>query len=116
MDTMCWAVSPTVRLAIMWHILTKLSSAQYWWAVTKNGNIPDCVKLRRGFSQLSFMYVLFPFSIFLITHFWVVLSFNPPPDTMLADLDFVTAYLDDILIKSKAREDHTKHVIEVFKK
>ena len=28
-------------------------------------------------------------------------------DTMLADLDFATAYLDDILIKSKNGEDHT---------
>ena len=37
-------------------------------------------------------------------------------DTMLADLDFATAYLDDILIKSKNREDHAKHVTEVFKK
>ena len=37
-------------------------------------------------------------------------------DTMLADLDFATAYLDDILIKSKNREDHAKHVLEVFKK
>ena len=37
-------------------------------------------------------------------------------DTMLADLDFATAYLDDILIKSKNREDQTKHVIEMFKK
>ena len=33
---------------------------------------------------------------------------------MLADLDFATAY--DILIKSKNREDHAKHVIGVFKK
>ena len=33
-------------------------------------------------------------------------------DTMLADLDFATA--DDILIKSKNREDHAKHVTEVF--
>ncbi len=37
-------------------------------------------------------------------------------DTMLADLDFATAYLDDILIKGRNREDHAKHVIEVFKK
>ena len=35
---------------------------------------------------------------------------------MLADLDFTTAYLYDILIKSKNREDHAKHVIEVFNK
>ena len=36
-------------------------------------------------------------------------------DTMLADLDFATAYIDDILIKSKNREDHAKHVTEVLK-
>ena len=35
---------------------------------------------------------------------------------MLADLDFITSYLDDILIKSKNQEDHAKHVTEVFKK
>ena len=34
---------------------------------------------------------------------------------MLADLDFTTAYLDDILIESKIWEDHAKHVIAVFK-
>ena len=37
-------------------------------------------------------------------------------DTMLTDLDFATAYLDNILIKSKNREEHAKHVTEVFKK
>ena len=36
-------------------------------------------------------------------------------DTMLADMDFATAYLD-ILIKSKNREDHMKHITEMFKK
>ena len=35
---------------------------------------------------------------------------------MSADLDFATAYSDDILIKSKNREDHAKHVIEVFER
>ena len=39
--------------------------------------------------------------------------FQKTMDTMLADLDFATAYFDDILIKSKNREDHAKHVIEV---
>ena len=33
-----------------------------------------------GFTQLSFMYVLFSFNLFLITHFRVVLSFQPPLD------------------------------------
>ena len=37
-------------------------------------------------------------------------------DIMLADLDFATVYLDDILIKSKNRENHAKHVLEVLKK
>ena len=37
-------------------------------------------------------------------------------DTMLADVEFTTAYLDDILIKSKNHKDHSKHVTEVFKK
>ena len=36
-------------------------------------------------------------------------------DTMLTELEFETAYLDDIVIKCKNREDHAKHVIEVFK-
>ena len=35
---------------------------------------------------------------------------------MLADMDFATVHLDDIQLKSKNREDHAKHVIEVFKK
>ena len=75
---MCWGVSPTDGLTLMWHIPAKLSSAQSLQAITKNGNIHDCVKLRRDFSQLPFMHVLFSFNIFLITHFRVVLSFEPP--------------------------------------
>ena len=35
---------------------------------------------------------------------------------MLADLEFTTAYLDVILMKSKNRENHAKHVTEVLKK
>ena len=35
---------------------------------------------------------------------------------MFADLDFATAFLDDILIKSKNRENHAKNITEVFKK
>ena len=77
----CWGVSLTDGLALMWHMLAKLSSAQSRGAISKNGcNDHDRVKLRRGFSQLSFMYVLFSFRIFLITHFRVVLSFQPPLD------------------------------------
>ena len=46
-------------------------------------NIHDCVKPRRGFSRLSFMYVLFSFNIFLITHFQVLLSPEPLANTLL---------------------------------
>ena len=75
----CWGVSPTDGLALRWDIPDKLSSVLSRRAVTMNGcNVHDCVNLRRGFSQLSFMYVLFSFSISFITHFRVVLSFQPP--------------------------------------
>ena len=37
-------------------------------------------------------------------------------DTMLTDLDFATAYFDNILLKSKNQEYHAKQVIELFKK
>ena len=36
--------------------------------------------------------------------------------TMLAGLDFATAYLDDILIKSKDRKTHFEHSIEFFER
>ena len=42
--------------------------------------------------------------------------FHHVMDTLSADLVFETVYLDDILIKSKNREDHTKHLLEVFQK
>ena len=35
---------------------------------------------------------------------------------MFADLDFATAYLNDIQIKCKNRENHAKHVIKELKK
>ena len=37
-------------------------------------------------------------------------------DTMLAGLDLVTAYLDDVLIKSKDRKTHFEHIIKVFER
>ena len=77
-QTRCWGASPKDGLALMWHIPSKLYSAQSRQAVPKNGNIHDCVKPRKVFSQLSFVYLLFSFNIFLITYFRVVLSFEPP--------------------------------------
>ena len=63
-------------------------------AVTKIGcNVHDCVKLKRDFPQLSFIYVLFSFNIFLITHFRVVLSFQPPLDHII----LTTKYFQDSL-------------------
>lgn len=35
-------------------------------------------------------------------------------DTLVNDVDFAIAYVDDILIKSEIREQHAEHVKEVF--
>ena len=37
-------------------------------------------------------------------------------DTMLGDLDYATAYLDDILVSSKTTTEHQNHIINVFEK
>ena len=37
-------------------------------------------------------------------------------DTMLGDLDYTTAYLDDILVTSKTTAEHWNHIINVFEK
>ena len=35
-------------------------------------------------------------------------------DTMLAGLEFSTAYLDDILLRSENNKQHRKHIKAVF--
>ena len=42
--------------------------------------------------------------------------FLPVMDAMMGDLDFATAYLDDILIPSKSVTEHRKHIMCVFDK
>ena len=37
-------------------------------------------------------------------------------DTMLGDLDYATAYLDDILVTCKTTAEHQNHIINVFQK
>ena len=37
-------------------------------------------------------------------------------DTMLGDLDYATAHLDDILVTSKTTAEHRNHIINVFEK
>ena len=37
-------------------------------------------------------------------------------DTMLSGLDFIVAYLDDILMKSKSIIEHKEHIHKVFTK
>ena len=82
-------VSPIDGLVLMWHIPTELSSA---WSQTQSQcsrslsePLPRAViflivKLRKGFSQLLFVYVVFSFNIFLFTYFCVVSSFELPLD------------------------------------
>ena len=63
------------------------------------------LKLRRGFSQLSFVYVLFAFNIFLITYFCVMSSFEPP-------LDHNTAVC--LIFKDRFRSLHISFVYMVW--
>ena len=42
--------------------------------------------------------------------------FQQVMDSMLGDLDFAFAYLDDILITSKSVTEHRKHIMCVFDK
>ena len=63
-------VSPIDGLVLMWHIPTKLSSSQSRFCLSES--LPRAViflivRLERGFSQQSFVYVLFAFNIFLIS-------------------------------------------------
>ena len=81
-------VSPIDILILMWHIPTELSLHSLSQSQSRSRSsfielLPRVViflivKLRRVFSQLSFVYVLFSFNIFLITYFRVMLSFEPP--------------------------------------
>ena len=42
--------------------------------------------------------------------------FQQVMDTMQDDLDYATAYLDDILVTSKTTAEHRNHIIKVFEK
>ena len=37
-------------------------------------------------------------------------------DTLLNDVDFAIAYVDDIFIRSESREQHAEHIKEVLEK
>ena len=73
-------VFPTDGLALLWHIPTKLSSAQTQRAVTKNGNIHDSVKLGVGFlPAIVYIFTIFfqynsyhsfPSRVIIWTSFW----------------------------------------------
>ena len=58
----------------------------------------------------------FPFEILGETFKVSPNIFQQIMDTMLAGLDFATAYLNDILIKSKDRKIHFEHIIQVFQR
>ena len=74
------AVAVGVRVAVAVLNLVSVQSQSSLSEPLPRAAIFLIVKLRRGFSHVSFVYVLFPFSIFLITYFCVVSSFEPPLD------------------------------------
>ena len=64
-----------------------------------------CLNTHRGlyqYERLSFLVKVTP------------AIFQQVMDTMLGELDFSIAYLDDILINSKSMEEHMGHVHKVF--
>ena len=94
-NDLCVGISLIDGLILMWHIPTEISSAQMQSQFYLSKSIPReviflIVKLRRGFSQLLFVYVLFAFNIFLIPYFCVMSSFGPPLDhNIMLNLFFV---------------------------
>ena len=84
-----------------------LSGAYLQIDVDENSSKLLCINTQRGlykFNRLSFGVKVVP------------AIFQQAMDTILGDLDFTTAYLDDILITSKSVTEHRKHIMCVFDK
>ena len=82
-----------------------LSDAYLQIHVEENSSKLLCINTRRGLFKLERL----PFGIKVTPAI-----FQEVMDTMLDGLDFAIAYLDDIIIISKSKERHRKHVRRVF--
>ena len=84
-----------------------ISDAYIQIEVEENSSKLQCVNTYRGlyeFYRLAFGVKVAP------------AIFQQVMDAMLGDLDFATAYLDDILIPRKSVTEHRKHIMCVFDK
>ena len=84
-----------------------LSDAYYQIEVEENSCKLLCINTHRGlykFNRLAFGVEVVP------------AIFQQVMDAMLGNLDFATAYLDDILITSKSVTEHRKHITCIFDK
>ena len=84
-----------------------LSDAYFQIEVEENSSKLLCINRHRGiykFNRLAFGVK------------FVTAIFQQVMDEMLGDLDFATAYLDDILIPSKSVTEHRKHIMCVFER
>ena len=84
-----------------------LSEAYLQLAMEEQSSRLLCINTHRGlykFERLAFGVKVAP------------AIFQQVMDTMLGGLEFSIAYLDDILIKSEDKDEHRRHVMEVFKR
>ena len=84
-----------------------LSDAYLQVPMEENSSRLLCINTHRGlykFERLAFGVKVAP------------AIFQQVMDTMLGGLDFTIAYLDDILIKSQDKDEHKRHVNQVFKR
>ena len=84
-----------------------LSDAYLQIPLSENSSRILCINTHRGI----FRFNRLPFGVKVAPAI-----FQQIMDTMLSDLDFAIAYLDDILLTSQNAEEHKQHVFEVFKR
>ena len=82
-----------------------VSDAYLQISVEENSLKLLCINTNRG----VFKFKRLPFGITV-----ALVIFQEVMDTMLDGLDFAIAYLDDIIIISKSKEQHREHVRRVF--
>ena len=89
------------------NIFSKVDLSDAYLQIPVEGNSPKllCINTHRGL----FKFERLPFGIKVAPAI-----FQEVKDTMLDGLDFAIAYLDDIIIISKSKEQHREHVRRVF--